>query len=156
MTTTALPFGLTGVTYSPNLSEQLLPYLPRSMITSFGAARRFAPAGACMPTAQAAPAARIVCGAGCGAERAGSAPACLLMGRGTCAAEDMVAARTGMWRKARQRALHHHFLAGKREEQYKPATGSHAKRLWQPCQPEPSWPPVDYLQSLLPLACGTG
>jgi hypothetical protein len=29
------------------------------------------------------------------------------------------------------------ILAGKWEEQYKAATGSLAKRLWQPCHPEP-------------------
>jgi hypothetical protein len=48
------------------------------------------------------------------------------------------------------------ILAGKWEEQYKPATGCHAKRLWQPCQQDPSWPPVDSLRSLCPRACGTG
>jgi hypothetical protein len=48
------------------------------------------------------------------------------------------------------------LFAGKWEEQYKLATGSHAKGLWQPCQPEPSWPPVGYLQSLCPHECGTG
>jgi hypothetical protein len=110
MTTTALPFGLTGVTYSPNLSEQLLPHLSRSMFGSIRAARCFVPAGDCMATAQAAPAARIVCGAGCGAERAGSTPVQLLKCRCTCAAEDGLAARTRMWRKARLWALHHYFL----------------------------------------------
>jgi hypothetical protein len=35
------------------------------------------------------------------------------------------------------------LFAGEWEEQYKPATRSHAKRLRQPCQPDPSWPPVD-------------
>jgi hypothetical protein len=63
-----------------------------------------------MVTAQAAPAARIVCGAGWGAERAGSAPVCLLTCRGTCAAEDGLAARTGIWRKSRQRAMHQFLL----------------------------------------------
>jgi hypothetical protein len=48
------------------------------------------------------------------------------------------------------------ILAGKWEEQYKPATGSHAKRLWQPCQPDPRWPPVDSLRSLCPHTYGTG
>jgi hypothetical protein len=80
------------------------------MFGSIRAVRRFAPAGVCMATAQAAPAARIVCGAGWGAVRAGSAPACLLMGRGTCAAQDGLAARTGVWKKERQRAMHHYFL----------------------------------------------
>jgi hypothetical protein len=48
------------------------------------------------------------------------------------------------------------LVAGKWEEQYKAATGSHAKRLWQPCQPDPSWPPVDSMRSLCQLACGCG
>jgi hypothetical protein len=80
------------------------------MFGSIRAARCFAPAGDCMATAQAAPAARIVCGAGCGAERAGSAPLGLLMCRGSCAAEDGLTSRTGVWKKERQRALHHYFL----------------------------------------------
>jgi hypothetical protein len=105
------------------------------MIGSIRAARRFAPAGVCMATAQAAPAARIVCGAGCGAERAGSAPVCLLMCRGSYAAEDGLAERTGMWRKARQRALHHILLESGRYNTSRPleamqsGCGSRASRI---------------------------